>query len=192
MRLSGYFYFTDRPDLFYRSFLLFAWEEGLVRNKCFGTDSSLISGKSTAETSHTVGPEYSDSVKKEDGEIPEPAAVGAAFSDTSAFVEDTAIFFADTLPSDPLARFLDTLKYSRGQVRIMYYGDSQVEGDRITSSLRRFLRKGRTGTGPGLFQPLMPVMYTESIYIRSSSNWKRYNYLSYKNGGISHNDLGPS
>jgi alginate O-acetyltransferase complex protein AlgI len=160
-------------------------------NVFFGTDRSLITGQSAAETSHAVGPEYPDSVKKEAGEIPGPAAVGAAFPDSSAFTEDTAVLFADTLPSDPLARFLDTLKYSRGQVRIMYYGDSQVEGDRITSSLRRFLRKGRTGTGPGLFQPLMPVMYTESIYIRSSSNWKRYNYLSYKNGGISHNDLGP-
>lgn len=160
-------------------------------NVFFGTDRSLITGQSAAETSHAVGPEYPDSVKKEAGEIHGPAAVGAAFPDSSAFTEDTAVLFADTLPSDPLARFLDTLKYSRGQVRIMYYGDSQVEGDRITSSLRRFLRKGRTGTGPGLFQPLMPVMYTESIYIRSSSNWKRYNYLSYKNGGISHNDLGP-
>ena len=73
----------------------------------------------------------------------------------------------------------------------MYYGDSQIEGDRITSFLRHELRKRHGGSGPGLLQPLMPVMYTKSVWIRSSSNWKKYNYLSFKSGEISHRDLGP-
>ncbi len=98
---------------------------------------------------------------------------------------------AVTSPSDPLKVFLDSLKYSKGPVRIMYYGDSQIEGDRITSYLRYSLRKIRGGTGPGLFLPVMPVTYTKSVYIRASSNWKRYNYLSFRNGGIAHNALGP-
>ncbi len=97
----------------------------------------------------------------------------------------------DSLPADPLESFLYPLNKKDEQVRILYYGDSQIEGDRITSYLRYSLRQGRNGTGPGLFQPLMPVMYTESVYIRSSSNWKRYNYISYRNGEISHKDLGP-
>ena len=75
------------------------------------------------------------------------------------------------------------------QIRIMYYGDSQIEGDRLTSSYDILSRNNRGGTGPGLFLPLMPVMYTKSIWIRSSSNWKRYNYLSYRNGEISHTAL---
>ncbi len=93
--------------------------------------------------------------------------------------------------SIPLEGFLDSLKFSKRQIRIIYYGDSQIEGDRITSYLRHSLRKGRGGSGPGLFLPLMPVMYTKSIWLRSSSNWKRYNYLSYKAGEISHRNLGP-
>jgi alginate O-acetyltransferase complex protein AlgI len=91
----------------------------------------------------------------------------------------------------PLHGFLDSLKLSKGQIRILYYGDSQIEGDRVTSYLRHILRKGHGGTGPGLFLPVMPVMYTKSIWVRSSSNWKRYNYLSYKAGEISHRNLGP-
>jgi D-alanyl-lipoteichoic acid acyltransferase DltB (MBOAT superfamily) len=87
--------------------------------------------------------------------------------------------------------FLDSLNYSDGQVRVLYYGDSQIEYDRVTSYLRRSLRKNHIGTGPGLFLPVMPVSYTKSFYVRASSNWKRYNYLSFKNGEISHNDLGP-
>ena len=73
----------------------------------------------------------------------------------------------------------------------MYYGDSQIEGDRITSYLRQTLRKGHSGTGPGLLLPLMPVMYTKTVWMKSSSNWKKYNYLSYKTGEISHKELGP-
>jgi len=90
-----------------------------------------------------------------------------------------------------IENFLDSLKFSLGQIRVMYYGDSQIEGDRISSYLRSKLRKTGGGTGPGLFLPVMPVTYTQSVYIRSSANWKRYNYLSYKNGEISHNALGP-
>jgi alginate O-acetyltransferase complex protein AlgI len=97
----------------------------------------------------------------------------------------------ENLPIDQLKGFRDSLRYSRGQVRILYYGDSQIEGDRITSFLRQYLRKGHGGTGPGLFLPLMPVMYTKSVSIRSSSNWERYNYLSYNSGRISHRNLGP-
>ena len=97
----------------------------------------------------------------------------------------------EKLSVNSLNKFLDSLKYSRRQIRIIYYGDSQIEGDRITSYLRHTLRKGHGGTGPGLFLPLMPVMYTKSVWLRSSSNWKRYNYLSYKAGEISHRNLGP-
>ena len=119
-------------------------------------------------------------------------------ADTLQITSGNVISVTDSLPvipeklSDyPLHGFLDSLRYSKGQVRIIYYGDSQIEGDRITSYLRHTLRNGRRGTGPGLFLPLMPVMYTKSVWIRSSSNWKRYNYLSYKAGEISHRNLGP-
>jgi alginate O-acetyltransferase complex protein AlgI len=91
----------------------------------------------------------------------------------------------------PMEVFLDSLKYSEGQTRILYYGDSQIEYDRVTSYLRRSLRKEYGGTGPGLFLPVMPVTYTKSFYVRASSNWRRFNYLSFKNGQINHNDLGP-
>ncbi len=90
-----------------------------------------------------------------------------------------------------LQPFFDSLKYSKGQIRIMYYGDSQIEGDRITSYLREKLRMGVGGTGPGMFLPLMPVMYTKSVWIRSSANWEKFNYLAYSEGDISNRNFGP-
>jgi len=111
-------------------------------------------------------------------------------ADTLAAI-DTFPAIPENLSVNPLEKILDSLRFSKGQVRVIYYGDSQIEGDRITSYLRQTLRKGRGGTGPGLFLPLIPVMYTKSFWLRSSSNWKRYNYLSYKSGEISHRNFGP-
>jgi len=116
--------------------------------------------------------------------------INTALADTITPV-DSVTATIENLSVNPLQGFLDSLRYSRGQLRIMYYGDSQIEGDRITSYVRQALRKDHGGAGPGLFLPLMPVMYTKSVWLRSSSNWKRYNYLSYKAGEISHRNLGP-
>lgn len=106
------------------------------------------------------------------------------------------ISFPDTLgpeifKPDPVERFLDQLGRPGGKVRVMYYGDSQIEGDRITSYMRRSMRDLKSGTGPGLFLPVMPVTYTKSFYVRASTNWRRFNYLSFRNGEIKHDELGP-
>ena len=110
---------------------------------------------------------------------------------TSNLPSDSALNALPVLASADLGSFIDTLRYSKSQVRIMYYGDSQIEGDRITSYLRQELRKKCRGEGPGLLMPLMPVMYTKTVWMNSSSNWQKYNYLSYKTGDITHNELGP-
>jgi alginate O-acetyltransferase complex protein AlgI len=123
--------------------------------------------------------------------VPDTALTQSLPAPDSIRLADSLKSFKDTLPVNPLQGLLDSLDYSKGQVRIMYYGDSQIEGDRFTSYLRHALQKRFTGSGPGLFLPLMPVMYTKSVVIKASSNWRKYNYLSYKNKEISHKELGP-
>jgi D-alanyl-lipoteichoic acid acyltransferase DltB (MBOAT superfamily) len=76
------------------------------------------------------------------------------------------------------------------QFRVLYYGDSQVEGDRITFMLRKLLRMQGGGSGPGLFLPVMQVNYTKALDVRPGPGWKRYNYLSYRSGEIEHTRLG--
>ena len=88
-------------------------------------------------------------------------------------------------------RFYDNVMSGKPQLRIMVFGDSQLEGDRISSYLRTRLQNKHGGTGPGLLQPLMPVMYSRTVEIRSSSNWNRYNYLSYRDRSLPHKNLGP-
>jgi len=105
---------------------------------------------------------------------------------------------ADSLPLNydssfysPSEAIRDTVRAGR-QFRVMFYGDSQLEGDRMTSYLRKKLRDTNGGTGPGLFSPDMPVMYTRSFVVRASSNWKRYTWLDYKHGRIDSNRFGPT
>jgi len=97
---------------------------------------------------------------------------------------------AASVPFYPGSAVRDSVAAGR-QVRVIYYGDSQVEGDRVTSLLRRELREDGGGTGPGMISPVMPVMYTRSWVVRSSSNWKRYTLLDYRGGTLPHNRLGP-
>jgi len=99
------------------------------------------------------------------------------------------IQFADS--SVIFRSLVDSIINGKGQVRIMYYGDSQLEGDRITDWMRKELRTYSGGTGPGLLSPTMLVPYTRSSNIRTSSNWKKYNFLSYHSGEIKHRALGP-
>ena len=84
----------------------------------------------------------------------------------------------------------DSLAAGR-QVRIIFYGDSQLEGDRITSRLRKLMRAHGGGSGPGLIAPVMPVLYTRSFVVKPSSNWTRYTLLDYKKGILPNNSLGP-
>jgi len=83
------------------------------------------------------------------------------------------------------------LKNDTDQFRIMYYGDSQLEGDRITNRLRVGLREMLSGSGPGLLsiKPLVP--YTRTSSVKYSDNWEKYNYLDYRDGLIKHRHLGP-
>ncbi len=104
----------------------------------------------------------------------------------SAEAESEAVH-APFYPGDAIR---DSLAEGR-QVRVLFYGDSQLEGDRLTALLRREMRKEGGGTGPGLFSPLMPVMYTKSFVLRSSSNWIRYTLLDYRSGKLPGNSLAP-
>ena len=67
-------------------------------------------------------------------------------------------------------------KLSSRNCRIIHYGDSQLEGDRITAYLRNRLQRMYGGSGPG-FIPLLPVYRQISASIEPSKNWKRYAFF---------------
>ncbi len=72
-----------------------------------------------------------------------------------------------------LARFFKKIK-ADSTARVMHYGDSQIEGDRITSYIRNKLQTKFGGTGIGLRPAVQPYDYIFSAVQTNSDNWKRY------------------
>lgn len=75
------------------------------------------------------------------------------------------------------------------KVRIMHYGDSQIEADRITSLLRNELQKKFGGYGVGLF-PIIQVAPKMSVNTEYSENWKRYPGFGKRDSTITHRKYG--
>ena len=70
--------------------------------------------------------------------------------------------------------FFNKLKNSASsKIRILHYGDSQIEGDRVTSFLRQRLQTQFGGTGPG-FIPAINVYNTMTYSQVYSENFQRY------------------
>ena len=82
---------------------------------------------------------------------------------------------------------LDNAKNKK--VRIMHYGDSQIEADRITSYLRNELQNKFGGYGVGLF-PIIQVAPKMSVNTEYSDNWKRYPGFGRKDTTVKHMKYG--
>jgi len=91
-----------------------------------------------------------------------------------------------------LGKFFDALyktEKKEGITRIAYFGDSMIEGDLITQTLRATLQSIFGGNGVG-FVPVFSKTgdFRRTIHSKYSTNWSCYSYLEkkgYKNFGIS-------
>lgn len=90
----------------------------------------------------------------------------------------------------PIFEKLLNIKKSGELIRIMHYGDSQIEGDRITSFLRSKLQSKFGGSGVGIVPALQPYDFSFSINQTSSSNWLRYTSFGSINKKIKHKKYG--
>ena len=89
-----------------------------------------------------------------------------------------------------LHRFFDALDNAQNKkVRIMHYGDSQIEADRITSVFRNELQNKFGGYGVGLFS-VIDVAPKMSVNISYSENWRRYSGFGQKDSTVKHNKYG--
>ena len=74
-----------------------------------------------------------------------------------------------------LARFFTALQEAAEgkKISIFHYGDSQIEGDRMTGYIRQRIQQQFGGIGPG-FIPAYNVYNTQSFKQKVSPNFKRY------------------
>lgn len=79
-----------------------------------------------------------------------------------------------------LSYFLNALAQvhsSVSQLRILHYGDSQIEGDRISSYIRSRLQKDFGGAGVGMLSAVPPVYPPYGMAIANSSGWKFFSMM---------------
>ncbi|MEL7147836.1 MAG: hypothetical protein AAFO69_15795, partial [Bacteroidota bacterium] len=85
-------------------------------------------------------------------------------------------------------RALDNLA-SGGIVKVLHYGDSQIEGDRISAQVRNSLQKKFGGSGPG-FISVKSVVDKFSISKVVSGNWIRYAAFGIRDSLLIHRKFG--
>ena len=78
---------------------------------------------------------------------------------------------------------------SERSIRILHYGDSQIEGDRITDYLRRKLQNNFGGRGPGMIAA-MPVAQGVGIRQSWSDNWQRFTCFASVDKRVPHRNFG--
>lgn len=74
---------------------------------------------------------------------------------------------------------LNFLKKDSSLIRILHYGDSQIEGDRISSHLRNNFQKQFGGCGVGLV-PVFDAVGKSTIFRKKSNNWRNYLVFGHK------------
>lgn len=93
----------------------------------------------------------------------------------------------------PLGNFFQALqKLKKGEIsktRILHFGDSQIEGDRITGYVREQFQKQYGGYGPGLL-PAFEVVPSSAIDQTNEGNWVRYALFGARDTSIKHDRYG--
>ena len=91
---------------------------------------------------------------------------------------------------DSFFKKLSLLRSDGNLIRVMHYGDSQIECDRISSFLRYKLQNQFGGCGIGFMSVVQPFEYQFAISVVPSSNWVRYTLNGIVDKTINHRNYG--
>ncbi len=81
----------------------------------------------------------------------------------------------------PFYKSLKNLENNNQLIRILHYGDSQIEGDRISSYIRNQLQQQFEGSGIGLFPAVLPFNTHIPLKLNLTRTWERYTLKDKKN-----------
>jgi lysophospholipase L1-like esterase len=88
-----------------------------------------------------------------------------------------------------LYSFFKSLEAGGKRRRILHYGDSQIEGDRITAYVRNEMQKRFGGTGAGMVQAV-DIVRRLAVEQAASENMKRYTVFGKRDTLVKHNRYG--
>ncbi len=76
----------------------------------------------------------------------------------------------------PFFTSLSSIKETKQGFHVLHFGDSQLEGDRITDYLRTRFQQEFGGSGPGLI-PMSDEPFRMALHTTTSGSWRRYSGL---------------
>jgi len=91
------------------------------------------------------------------------------------YIIDTPIEFAESLEN-----FFKALN-NKTYIHVLHYGDSQIEGDRITQYLRTNFQSIFGGKGEGIILPFKINNIKQAVDVENKGNWIKYNIWKEKN-----------
>jgi lysophospholipase L1-like esterase len=157
----------------------------------YPTFASLFLEKKTEKTDISNIIALADAEDKATENINDTSEVAKIESRDSAVKLITSIQYKNTSKS-AMTNFFNSLANISNEeksVRILHYGDSQIEGDRISDYLRLKLQSQFGGEGPGLIS-FMPVAPSVVNKISWSPGWDRYPVFAGKDKRVKHNNFG--
>jgi len=86
--------------------------------------------------------------------------------------------------------FFKNVQKNAGLIRVLHYGDSQIEGDRITGFLRNRFQGRFGGRGAGLISLVEVNNISGAVDIENTGDWKRYTLFGKIDKNIKHNKYG--
>lgn len=125
---------------------------------------------------------------KRKGHVAYPASSGVGGLSSLISRKDSlapdSVFYSFSPLQHALKDFFLALN-SKRKVRIAYFGDSMIEGDLLTQTIRELYQKKYGGAGVGLVPLTSPVAgFRQSVVHSFSDNWKENNILSYNGKGL--------
>jgi len=124
-----------------------------------------------------------DSTENELSEIPD-----SLFAQTIADILHP-LQFSDS-PGTALWKFYGNLLANQGLIRVVHYGDSQIEGDRMTGYLRQKFQERFGGGGVGFIPAKNVSNVSLPVEIESEGDWNRFTIYGKQDTNIHHKKYG--
>jgi lysophospholipase L1-like esterase len=97
-------------------------------------------------------------------------------------------FRGDSAAFQALWRFFEAVAVGGKATHVLHFGDSQIEGDRITSELRHAFQRRWGGTGPGLVSAVPQAQMPG--FVHEAEGWNRHALFGKRDTSLGHDRYG--
>ena len=160
----------------------------------FASPLSLTGGQDTVAVEPQLSPEQQLSRMAEAFRLRQLSELADSLDYYRHFFEESpvGIQFPGADPSllDGFFAQMETARGQGGTLHVMHYGDSQIEQDRITASLREMWQSRFGGMGPGLI-PAVQVIPTATLSQEAWGGWQRHAIYGPREMNVEHHRYGP-